>query len=130
MLAVRVIIPSHDRDRINLINDQRSSIYPYAPLIDNTDKVQLNRPKMAPHDALDTNIVLAIHPPQVANIVSRIKSHEFRRYLLPSTARRMWIYETRPIPAIRYAAVISGPKKKKKNSGGTRPRKSCRAPER
>ncbi|KAI9809972.1 MAG: hypothetical protein M1826_003807 [Phylliscum demangeonii] len=65
---------------------------------------------MAPHDALDTDVVLSIHPPHVANIISRTKNHEFRRYLLPSTVRRLWIYVTRPISAIRYVAIISAGK--------------------
>ncbi|KAI9812830.1 MAG: hypothetical protein M1826_002751 [Phylliscum demangeonii] len=65
---------------------------------------------MAPHDALDTDIVLSIHPHHVANIISRTKDHEFRRYMLPWTVRRLWIYETRPVSAIRYVAIISGAK--------------------
>ncbi|KAI9813958.1 MAG: hypothetical protein M1826_002336 [Phylliscum demangeonii] len=62
---------------------------------------------MAPHDALETDVVLAIHPPHVAHIISCTKNHDFRRYLLRSTVRRLWIYETRPISGIRYVAIIN-----------------------
>ncbi|KAH8598437.1 hypothetical protein B0O99DRAFT_699774 [Bisporella sp. PMI_857] len=34
------------------------------------------------------------------------ENQEFRNYLLPSTVKRIWIYETAPISAIRYCAVI------------------------
>lgn len=60
---------------------------------------------MAP-DNPRTDILISIHPKHVTNIVARQKNHEFRKYLIPSTVKRMWIYETAPISAIRYCAVI------------------------
>lgn len=53
------------------------------------------------------DLILSIRPQHVANIVSRVKNHEFRNYLLPVSARRLWIYETSPASAIRYVATIS-----------------------
>ena len=54
-----------------------------------------------------TDIIIAIHPEHVTNIVSGTKNHEFRRYLLPSTVQRLWIYETNPTSAIKYIAQVS-----------------------
>jgi len=61
---------------------------------------------MAPATTLRTDILISIYPKHVANIVARQKTHEFRKYLIPSTVERIWIYETAPISAIRYCAVI------------------------
>ncbi|KAF4629019.1 hypothetical protein G7Y89_g9128 [Cudoniella acicularis] len=57
-------------------------------------------------ETLRTDILISIYPKHVANIVARQKNHEFRKYLIPITVERMWIYETAPISAIRYCAVI------------------------
>lgn len=54
-----------------------------------------------------TDIIIAIHPKHVLNIVSRVKDHEYRNYLIPSSVRRIWIYETSPTSAIKYVAQIS-----------------------
>ncbi|KAK3903632.1 hypothetical protein C8A05DRAFT_14404 [Staphylotrichum tortipilum] len=54
-----------------------------------------------------TDILISIHPRHVANIVARVKNHEFRKYLLPSDVCRLWIYETRPASAVAYVATIS-----------------------
>jgi predicted transcriptional regulator len=61
---------------------------------------------MAPGANLRTDILISIYPKHVANIVTRQKNHEFRKYLIPSTVERIWIYETAPISAIQYCAVI------------------------
>ncbi|KAK3687599.1 hypothetical protein B0T22DRAFT_132827 [Podospora appendiculata] len=53
------------------------------------------------------DIIISIHPQHVANIVSRVKNHEFRSYLLPSTVKRLWIYETSPTSSIRFIATVS-----------------------
>lgn len=54
-----------------------------------------------------TDIIIAIQPQHVANIVSRVKDHEFRKYLIPRSVRRFWIYETSPASAIKYVAEVS-----------------------
>jgi transposase InsO family protein len=58
-----------------------------------------------------TDIILAIKPEFAAHIVSRNKNHEFRKYLIPSTVCRMWLYETSPISAIQYV-ISTGPVKR------------------
>lgn len=45
-------------------------------------------------DKSDVNI--SIYPHHVIDIVNRIKNHEFRKYRLPVTTKRLWIYETTP----------------------------------
>ncbi|KAL2359578.1 hypothetical protein RJZ56_007570 [Blastomyces dermatitidis] len=57
-----------------------------------------------------SDIVIALHPQHVANIVLRVKNHEFRKYLLPPHIKRLWIYETSPASAIKYVATISAGK--------------------
>lgn len=63
------------------------------------------------HEICKSDIVIAIHPKHVANIVSRVKNHEFRKYLLPAEVRRLWIYETRPASSVKYVATISAGKR-------------------
>ncbi|KAH6973813.1 hypothetical protein BKA56DRAFT_526295, partial [Ilyonectria sp. MPI-CAGE-AT-0026] len=58
-----------------------------------------------------SDILISIHPQHVANIVSRIKNHEFRNYLLPAEVRRLWIYETSPASSVKYVATISAGKR-------------------
>jgi hypothetical protein len=55
----------------------------------------------------EPDLILSIHPQHVANIVTRVKNHEFRNYLLPVSVKRLWIYETSPASSIRYVATIS-----------------------
>jgi hypothetical protein len=57
-------------------------------------------------ETLRTDILISIYPRHVANILSRKKTHEFRKYLIPTIVSRIWIYETAPVSAIRYCAVI------------------------
>ncbi|KAK3361693.1 hypothetical protein B0T24DRAFT_113221 [Lasiosphaeria ovina] len=57
------------------------------------------------------DIIISIHPQHVANIVSRAKNHEFRKYLLPADVTRLLIYETSPTSAIKYIATISAGKR-------------------
>lgn len=58
-----------------------------------------------------TDIIIAIQPQHVANIISRVKDHEFRKYLIPQSVRRFWIYETSPASAIKYVAEVSAGKR-------------------
>ncbi|KPM44969.1 hypothetical protein AK830_g1607 [Neonectria ditissima] len=65
---------------------------------------------MAPQ-VCKSDIIIAIHPRHIANIVSRTKNHEFRKYLLPTEVRRLWIYETSPASSVKYVATISAGKR-------------------
>ncbi|OJD11360.1 hypothetical protein AJ78_07852 [Emergomyces pasteurianus Ep9510] len=53
------------------------------------------------------DIFMSIKPEHIDNIATRAKNHEYRRYLLPSSVRRIWFYTTRPISRIEYVAHIS-----------------------
>jgi hypothetical protein len=58
-----------------------------------------------------TDIVMSIKPEHINNIVSRVKNHEYRNYLLPSTVGCIWLYTSAPAQEIRYVAAI-GPGKR------------------
>ncbi|EDN07047.1 hypothetical protein I7I51_03690 [Histoplasma capsulatum] len=53
------------------------------------------------------DIFMSIKPEHIDNIATRAKNHEYRRYLLPSSVRRIWFYTTRPVSRIEYVAHIS-----------------------
>ncbi|PGH06875.1 hypothetical protein GX51_02120 [Blastomyces parvus] len=55
----------------------------------------------------DKDIFMSIKPEHIDNIATRAKNHEYRRYLLPSSVRRIWFYTTRPVSRIEYVAHIS-----------------------
>lgn len=57
------------------------------------------------------DILISIMPVHMANIASRVKTHEFRRYLIPTSVKRMWFYTTAPSQCVQYIAVISNGKK-------------------
>ncbi|KZT60343.1 hypothetical protein CALCODRAFT_429682 [Calocera cornea HHB12733] len=58
-----------------------------------------------------TDILISIKPEHMARIVSRVKDHEFRGYLIPPTVERMWFYVSSPQQSLAYVARVSGPKK-------------------
>ena len=53
------------------------------------------------------DITISIHLQHIRNIVNRTKNHEFRKYLIPPSVKRLWIYETSPASSIKYIATIS-----------------------
>jgi len=53
------------------------------------------------------DIFMSIKPEHITNIASRLKNHEYRRYLLPSSVHRIWFYTSAPISSIHYVARIS-----------------------
>jgi hypothetical protein len=57
------------------------------------------------------DILISIMPVHMANIASRIKTHEFRKYLIPASVKRMWLYTTAPKQCLQYVAVISNGKR-------------------
>lgn len=60
------------------------------------------------------DIVISVKSEHMNKIVSRLKTHEFRKYLIPKPTRRVWYYVMAPIQQLQYIAVISGGK----NPGG------------
>lgn len=45
-------------------------------------------------DKILTDVLIAIKPVHLANIVSRLKNHEYRKYRLGDAVTRLWLYET------------------------------------
>ncbi|KAF4464931.1 hypothetical protein FALBO_8232 [Fusarium albosuccineum] len=43
---------------------------------------------------VDSDVLLAIKPEHLANIISREKNHEYRKYRLKDGVVRLWLYET------------------------------------
>jgi predicted transcriptional regulator len=58
-----------------------------------------------------SDILISIHPIHIRNIVSRLKTHEFRKYLIPASVKRMWFYTTSPTQKLQYVAVIGRAKR-------------------
>ncbi|KAM4060757.1 hypothetical protein HRG_001707 [Hirsutella rhossiliensis] len=55
------------------------------------------RPKATAAAATDrvlTDVLIAIKPVHLANVVSREKNHEYRKYRLRDGVTRLWLYET------------------------------------
>ncbi|KAK5993554.1 hypothetical protein PT974_06988 [Cladobotryum mycophilum] len=46
-------------------------------------------------DRVETDVLLAIQPLHLANIVAQRKNHEYRKYRLRDGVERLWLYETR-----------------------------------
>lgn len=53
------------------------------------------------------DIFMSIKPEHINNIATCAKNHEYRRYLLPSSVRRIWFYTTAPFSRVEYVARIS-----------------------
>lgn len=54
-----------------------------------------------------TDILMSIKPEHMANIATGVKNHEYRKYLLRASVRRIWFYTTHPHSRIEYVAQIS-----------------------
>lgn len=54
-----------------------------------------------------TDIFMSIKPEHINNIATCAKNHEYRRYILPSSVRRIWFYTTAPFSRVEYVARIS-----------------------
>jgi hypothetical protein len=47
----------------------------------------------------------------MSHIASCLKTHEFRKYLIPASVKRMWFYTSAPAEHLKYVAEISRGKK-------------------
>lgn len=55
-----------------------------------------------------TDAVLSMHPdPYIPWILSGTKTHEFRRFRLPTSVRNLWLYTVSPVSAIQYRLVVA-----------------------
>ncbi|EGU74661.1 hypothetical protein HZS61_005666 [Fusarium oxysporum f. sp. conglutinans] len=61
-------------------------------------------------ERVETDVLLAIKPEHLENIISREKNHEYRKYRLKDGVSRLWLYETGSgggRSSITYIAVIT-----------------------
>ncbi|KAJ7286119.1 hypothetical protein C8J57DRAFT_657926 [Mycena rebaudengoi] len=68
---------------------------------------QRKKPPKSTSATKKTDILISIKNPHISNIVSQVKNHEFRKYLIPGAVERMWFYVSAPDQTLRYVAVIS-----------------------
>ncbi|OXV10758.1 hypothetical protein Egran_01483 [Elaphomyces granulatus] len=73
-------------------------------------KAKSSTPRARHVNLSHTDIFMSIKPEHMANIATRLKNHEYRRYLLPSSVRRIWFYTSAPASSIHYVARISAGK--------------------
>ncbi|KAF9766330.1 hypothetical protein IL306_001285 [Fusarium sp. DS 682] len=59
-----------------------------------TTKPKATIPRPHPAPRVSTDVLLAIKPEHLANIISREKNHEYRKYRLKDGISRLWLYET------------------------------------
>lgn len=64
---------------------------------------------MAPRTS-QSDIFMSIDSQRVIEILNRTRDHETRRYKLPPSICRAWLYERPPISAVRYMAEIGSAK--------------------
>ncbi|KAF3147264.1 hypothetical protein TWF703_000104 [Orbilia oligospora] len=84
-------------------DDENSNAPPTAPI----DQSYSFPPPSKSTPSSKSHFVISIYTRHVESILAGTKTYEFRKYPLP--ARDMWIYETAPVSAIRYYAVIAAP---------------------
>ncbi|KAF3112277.1 hypothetical protein TWF706_010865 [Orbilia oligospora] len=84
-------------------DDENSNTPPTAPI----DQSYSLPPPSKSTPSSKSHFVISIYTRHVESILAGTKTYEFRKYPLP--ARDMWIYETAPVSAIRYYAVIAAP---------------------
>ncbi|KAJ0163210.1 hypothetical protein CTA2_3343 [Colletotrichum tanaceti] len=68
-----------------------SKIPPPPPATKSKSKSKL----VTASDRVTTDVLLAIKPVHLANIITRQKNHEYRKYRLRDEVTRLWLYETR-----------------------------------
>lgn len=54
-----------------------------------------------------TDVILAMQDPWMKHIVDGTKNHEFRKYLLKPSVKRIWFYRTAPHSKIQYVCEIA-----------------------
>ncbi len=55
---------------------------------------------------LTTDVILAMQDPYMSQIVDGTKNHEFRKYLLKPSVKRIWFYRTAPHSALTHICEI------------------------
>lgn len=63
--------------------------------------------KSITHRTRCNDIFMSIKPEHMHNIATGVKNHEYRRYLLPSSVRRIWFYKSSPVSLMVKSLVKS-----------------------
>ncbi|KAH7313813.1 hypothetical protein B0I35DRAFT_410757 [Stachybotrys elegans] len=66
-----------------------------APTRDSQAKPAKTTKTTTIEDRVETDVLLAIQPVHLNNIVTKHKNHEYRKYRLRDGIERLWLYETR-----------------------------------
>ncbi|PWI74197.1 PUA-like domain protein [Purpureocillium lilacinum] len=66
-----------------------------APPVRATTKNKRTSTTTATSDRVQTDVLLAIQPAHLNNILTRQKNHDYRKYRLRDGVERLWLYETR-----------------------------------
>jgi predicted transcriptional regulator len=56
------------------------------------------------------DILISMYSKSMDQIVKGLKNYEFRKYSIPSSVKRMWFYETRPLSRLLYVIEIGNVK--------------------
>lgn len=56
---------------------------------------------------LRSDVLMSIRQEHMGNIAAGTKNYEYRKYLLPSSVKRIWFYTSTPVSSIQYVAQIS-----------------------
>jgi hypothetical protein len=82
-----------------------------GPLFDWIKRAFVGQPKDVPEPEHPTDIVLYIKPEHMDRIANGTKNHDYRKYELPSTIKRIWFHENLPTDAITFMAVTASAKR-------------------
>src|ERR1700751_5929281 len=67
-----------------------------------TSSSSSSKPKKLAPDRVDTDAILSIKPEFADLIANRKKNHEYRKYRMRDTLKRIWLLETAPSSALRF----------------------------
>ncbi|KAJ5599712.1 hypothetical protein N7450_000779 [Penicillium hetheringtonii] len=88
-------------------------------------KPKVKSPAKGNPDRVLTDVIMAIKPVHLANIASRQKNHEYRKYRLRDGVTRLWFYETADAgqgrASITHIAVIPATTRHEPGSVPTEP---------
>ena len=60
----------------------------------------------SPPPSIPTDVILAMQEPYMTQITSGQKTHEFRKYRLAPSVKRIWFYRTAPYSSIAHICEI------------------------
>lgn len=76
------------------ISDNAHRVSKKPPLVKPKSKSKSKLAGRTASDRMLTDVLLSIKPLHLANIISRQKNHEYRKYRLRDGVTRLWLYET------------------------------------